>query len=813
MIRRRLLILALALAALGAAAVPASGRVLDAKSVLPPGQSGFVAVSGVVSGTGSPHLTDQTKLWEGFGFKSALFDQPGTEQGSPRLGVRIVRDSYGVPAVHADNDFDAWWGVGYAVAQDRLAELELFRRATSGRLAEILGDTYLAADLVARRDYYTDAEVDALIKRIPPTLLRHYEAYRDGINAYSTYVKTHLGEMPGELVALLAPPPTWTLRDSVRISIFLARTVPGSDGREIANARALKELGPKGFAALLPLRTPGRISTVPASEGKFPSQPGRTRKQEIRSFTNSQKFIAGLQLPGAAAAAASKAREERQIIPRGGSYMWGIGRKLKTKRTCSGKGKRRRCVTRKIQNKSAGNAFLFNGPQLGFQIPELFVEFELHYPGQDVRGVSAPGVPVVGIGHNNHVAWGFTSGLSDTNDLYAEKLTGKETYMYKGRERRMDCRDERFDWRASPTGIPGLLQGGEPGRIAGSKTERICRTVHGPVQARAGNVAYARRYTLWNREVESIAGIAGLNAATSVKDVDTALLGVTWNENVVAVDDRGNIGYWHPGLHPLRPRNYDERLPYPGTGEAEWRGFLPRRKTPYVINPAQGYLFQWNNVPSIGWTNGDSEARERATGPFHRVRLVRLLAARVTRDPSYSASTAIDRTTGTTAQQRPFFGNQLRKARKGATGGAALLDTLLAWDGNYDRVNGAGTVDPGVAAWEEFKTQAALIAIHGLKPGPLGPGTKDLSGTPGKSHEFDITLGEAYAFRTLKSAGLRLAAERAAAALAKRFKSASPAAWREPRRMYEMGAQGAASPPDLKFFDRGTFQHSIGLGP
>jgi penicillin amidase len=73
---------------------------------------------------------------------------------------------------------------------------------------------------------------------------------------------------------------------------------------------------------------------------------------------------------------------------------------------------------------------------------------------------------------------------------------------------------------------------------------------------------------------------------------------------VIATDDRGNVGYWHPGLHPLRPKNYDERLPYPGTGEAEWRGLLPRRKTPHAINPRQGYLMQWNNVPSLGWTSG-----------------------------------------------------------------------------------------------------------------------------------------------------------------------------------------------------------------
>ena len=494
MTARRLLVALLALAALAVAAVPASGRVLDAQSVLPPGQSGYVAIPEVLDGTGSPHLNDQTELWERFGFKSAVFDQPGSTKTVGPYDVKIVRDSYGVPAVYGGNDFEAWWGVGYAVAEDRLAELELFRRATSGHLAELLGDEYLDDDLIARRDYYTDTEIDAMIKRIPPALLRHYEAYRDGINAYSAYLKVHPLEIPGELVALLAGLPNWTLRDSVRISIFLARTVPQSDGDEIDNARALKELGPKGFAALLPLRTPGRIPTVPESEGKFPSQPGRTRKQELRSYKNSQKFLAGLQLPGIAAAQASRPRDEGRVIPRGGSYMWGIGHRLKTKRVCSGKGKRRRCVRRKVQRKAAGNAFVFNGPQLGFQIPELFVEFELHYPGHDVRGVSAPGVPVVGIGHNNHVAWGFTSGLSDTNDLYAEKLTGKETYLFKGRERKMDCRDEKFDWRASPTGIPGLLQGGEPGRILGSRTERICRTVHGPVQVRAGNVAYARRY-------------------------------------------------------------------------------------------------------------------------------------------------------------------------------------------------------------------------------------------------------------------------------------------------------------------------------
>ncbi len=814
---RRIAVVALAAAALAATAAPAGARLIDAKSVLPPGQSGFVPVTGILEGTGSPHLNDQVSLFENFRYKSELFDEPGVGK-IIKPGVRITRDKFGVPNVHADGDVNAWFGVGYAVAEDRLTELELFRRATSGHLAELLGDEYLDDDLIARRDYYTDGEVDEMIRQTPQAMVDRFEGYRDGINAYVRHVLGNPLELPGEFPALATLPPNWTLRDSFRIGIFLARTVPQSDGAELRNAQALKELGPKAFARLLPLRTPGRIPTVPASEGRFPSQPGRTRKQEIASFKRSQAFLAGVKLPTAARFAAQNkaraAREKRRIIPRGGSYMWGIGRPVKTRKVCKGRGKSRRCTRRKIQNAAPGNAFMFNGPQLGFQIPELFVEFELHYPGHDLRGVSAPGIPVVGIGHNGKVAWGFTSGLSDTNDLYAEKLTGRETYEFKGRERRMNCRNERFNWRASPTGIPALLEGGQPSRIAGSKVERICRTVHGPVQERAGNVAYARRYNTWGREIESIVGLSGLNDAESVYEADKALLEVTWNENVIAADDRGNIGYWHPGLHPLRPKNFDERLPYPGTGEAEWRGFLPRRKDPYIINPRQGFLFQWNNVPSIDWTNGDGEARERATGPFHRVRLIRLLAGRVVKNPSFDASMAINRTSGTTAQQRPFFTKQLRRARRGASGGAArVLDTLLGWDGNYDRVGSNGKVHPGVATWEEFKVQAGKIGLHGIYKGPSGPGVRDLMGSPGRSHAFDITLGEAYAFRTLKSGALRLAAERAATELGKRFKSPTPAVWGEPRRMYDVGSQGAAAAPDLKFFDRGTFEHGVGLGP
>ncbi len=89
---------ALALALLCAAATGAQAKILQAESVLPPGQSGYVSVPGVASGTGSPHLDDQRSLFTSFGFKSALFGQGGQTE-LPKAGVKIVRDPYGVPAV------------------------------------------------------------------------------------------------------------------------------------------------------------------------------------------------------------------------------------------------------------------------------------------------------------------------------------------------------------------------------------------------------------------------------------------------------------------------------------------------------------------------------------------------------------------------------------------------------------------------------------------------------------------------------------------------------------------------------------------
>lgn len=760
---------------------PASARVIQAETILPPGQSGFVGPDGQ-----SPHGQDQLSLFEKLIFKSEpLGGGPGgTTPSEPRPAVTIRRDDFGVPAITATNETDLWWGAGYAVAQDRLGELELFKRRGAGTLAEVLGKDSLEDDVIARRDYYTDVELMAMFNKLAAPLRARTQAYVDGINAWIAHVRQTPADMPNEFTALNVPLVDWKLIDTLHVGVLLARTIPSGDGNELANLAALRQLGAKRFARYLPLRVPGEIPTIPARAGQFPSRPGRTSAQEKAAYIRSQEWLQKIPLPKASSSTAETAR-----IPTGfertaksidvglggvqGSFMWAIRRT------------------------TDNHTFFFNGPQLGYQSPNTFVEFDLQAPGIALHTATAPGVPVNSNGYNEHVAWGVTSGLSDDDDLYVEKLAGKERYLFKGKVRKMDCRTETFNYRES-----GATK---------SVDRRLCRTVHGPVQATAGGYAFARRYAIWGRELETLEALAGIGAATSLQDVDKALLRTTWTENILAADDQGHIGFWHPGLYPLRNVRWDERLPLPGDGSAEWNGLLPRTKDPHVIDPpGQNWLVNWNNIPAKGWTSGDAPARERLRGGFHRIAMMQGFVKAAAKDPaSFDAGTiAILRNTSSIATQRATAQKILEAAAKGATGPAAsVLQTLLAWDGNFTRTADDGTLEPGVATWQAFKAAAERVMF-----GKLSPPLESLFGTPGDDGFIESTYGETLALGKLSAAKLQKAAADAAAELTGTYKSADPSTWRMKRPTVSAEVQGLAPAPPTPLQNRGTYEMAVELG-
>jgi penicillin G amidase len=770
------------------AATPAAAAVKRAESIMPPGQSGFVSAPCLLDSSAcDPHLTDQISPFVAFEYKNSMLGQPGVEE-TPKAGVRITRDDYGVPSVYGDTEDDMWWGMGYAIAQDRLFQIEAFRRATTGTLSEILGKAALEDDIVARRDFYTRAEREQMVESLPGDLRTRWQQYADGVNAWIDEVNSDPSKMPAEYAALGATPQHLQVHEMAAIGIFLARTTPSDDGEELANLEGFQAVGPRTFNRVFPLRTPGQWGSVPRRHGLFPSRPGMTRKNERKAFKRSSRYAKRLPLPQQEEASASGSAVLARFFPSlAGSKMWAM-RKL-------------------------GHAWLGTGPQLGFVMPERLVEIELHSPSLNVRGTTAAGAPVIGIGHNEHVAWGVTSGLGDEDDLYAEQLVGDEGYRFRGETREMECRDETFTYRPPPADFLALLDLEVPDTSSGSDTERICRTVHGPVQevVKDDGVAYARRYAIWKREVGTILGLDAVNRASSIEDVDAAADELTWNENLMAADDRGNIGFWNPGLLPLRSKRWDERLPFPGTGGAEWKGLLPPGDRPQVINPSQGFLANWNNPPSFGSTNGDGPAKERTIGPFHRGKFLSRIVGRVYRSgPSFDGLVAIDRTSGTHAQQRMLSTRRLKRARRGARGDAKLvLNAILAWNGDYATADADGKVPPGVAAWDAFCAGAQKVAT-----GRYPDGVRRLGHSAGGSHLQECSTLEAFGLRTLKRRGYRKAAVAAMDELEKEFGSKDPDAWKLDRPTYPAGTEGGGTFPEpFPFFDRGTWTELTELAP
>ena len=416
----------------------------------------------------------------------------------------------------------------------------------------------------------------------------------------------------------------------------------------------------------------------------------------------------------------------------------------------------------------------------------MFVEYEVHAPGLNVRGVTGPGIPVVAAGHNGRIAWGITSGLGDDDDLYVEKLAGKERYRHKGKTRKMSCRNETF-------------------KVSGAKSvkRRFCRTVHGPVQSTAGGRAYARRYAIWGREMETFIGLSALNDATTVQQAGSAAAKLTWNENLLVADDGGHIGWWHPGLLPLRPKRWDERLPLPGTGEAEWRGLLAVKARPKVIDPQAGYLGNWNNLPSAGWTNGDASAQETNEGNLHRGAFLQQ-ALREGTDRSLAGLKAIERRIGTIAQQRSLLAAACRTRRRPPRPGP---------DGaRHDRRVGR-QLRPHRRQRHDRAGRGRLRGAQGGRRGHAPAGRGHAARPARRVAPLDMGAAEAAGFHSLSATGLVRAAGEAQKALTRRFGNADPASWRDPRKLYEVEVQGVASAPRLEFFDRGTFSQAVELGP
>jgi penicillin amidase len=760
---------------------------LKAETSLPPGQSGFFSTTGQLQGSASgkpgdygAHVDDQRLQYWSFGAKpGALGTKPGTPV-SPKAGVQIYRDAYGVPIVYADVLRDAWYGIGYAVAQDRLFLMDAVRRMGAGTFAELTGCGAVPGDIQQRTLAYTDAEYQAFFDRLSQDSKDAALGYLEGANAWRLEAISDPSKLPAEYALLTTTPTAFTLRDLASAGVFITRFVAAEGGNEFLNIQMLKELqkaygsageAKKAFQDMVWLEDPKAVTSVPRSMGTFPNQPEPAAGRDA-IFNAMADWAVKLpetiwKGPGTGAATAPVPCSQ----PSGPGSLPGVGmgaggevlmpvnakaaRKLTpSKRTLAARDAGQSAI-RALYDLRAhlhggsmayaigptrtkdGDTLMVSGPQLGYSYPLLLVEFEIHSGKYHARGSSVPILPAVGIGYTADAAWGLTTGYSKTIDSFIETICSTaqigagtckaDQYFHNSQWKDMSCRSEVFNYRAAQKGVPV----GPPNLTSPAK---ICRTVHGPIVARDDSAGLARsvQYAMFMHELDSLEGVREWSLAKTFADFKAATAKVTWNENVTVATRDGHIAYFHPGLFPARNANTDMRFPAPGTGEYDMGANLPFERLPHAIDPPQGYVANWNTKPAFGWLDGEGlGSTSRPGGAGQRVTSILDFIA-IRNDWTFADLASIDRHHGTTDHRAREFLPVIQSFRSTAAASLsdvqkAALDLMLGWDRSHfgpgiDLANDAATDGPAATIFGVYVIALRDELFAPLKNNVLDPG-------------------------------------------------------------------------------------------
>jgi penicillin amidase len=622
--------------------------------------------------------------------------------GAASRDVRIVRDEYGVPHIYADDLGALFFGFGHAVAQDRLFQLEMTRRTSWGTVSELLGPEFVELDRNVRRTGYSRPELQAQIDRLAPEYRTMLEAYADGVNDVIDSIANGSVKLPADFTRVGLTPARWTPADVGQIFVgFMAtRYSEGSVQVEARDAAWLKELTARFgaekakllFDDLITSRGGREIPTIPRGEDWRSNALSSPKKAEAVPSEATAGEVSGMVPAGvtevadrlaAVDAAQTDALRGLGVPLKLGSYGWVIGK------------------TRTLN----GSAILLGGPQMGFYSPGYLHEVGLHGAGFDVVGSTPIGHLPVLFGHNASAAWSATAGNGDIIDLFVETLDPKDPtrYRFKGEWRQMESRDEVFK-----------VKGGADVK------ETVYRTVHGPVQSvdAKNGFAYVRGRGYGGLEMESMAGWIDKTRAQTFEAFVAAsrrnALNITW----LYADRRGDIGFAYCGRFPVRHPDQDRRLPTDGTGDREWRGFMPPEEIPHILNPRRGFLVNWNNPPAADWFSpgnfsGRAHQSQRITDFFARKGVITLEDVKESVRLGAYFNDKVD-----------FFRPRLLDAvRLLASGDAELLKAaalMAKWDASALDLDEDGKYDaPGQTIFEAWFKQMLADTFSEEKVGPI----------------------------------------------------------------------------------------------
>ncbi|TFF83889.1 MAG: penicillin acylase family protein [Promethearchaeota archaeon] len=507
---------------------------------------------------------------------NGVWNVPGELPAAERLNIEglrdevtVIRDEWGIPHIYATYEEDMFFVQGYCQAQDRLFQMDMLRRQVRGKLSEILGVEYLSTDkfmLATGMETWAINTVNALEEMQQNgtiTIIPRIERYVDGINYF---INTHKQQIPLEYHLIGFEPTEWSTVDSMSIVQLMAMQLSWNYN-DLYRYQNLALLGPTNYTELFGLPRPYQIPICPnyGSFGEIPMSPGVGVKTSLNAESAISTFIKGIE----------KIDSQKELIENQeltGSNNWVIDG----------------------VKSSTGYPILCNDMHLSWNMPGIW--YEQHIVAEDTGfnayGFQIPGMPLLAVGHNQYVGWGFTNTGYDVIDWYLFNTNGDDSYIYNNTP-------QEYTYKTYKVNV----------KDQGTIDFSVRHTVHGPVMSDLignfgipGDIVISSKWTA-NNYFYTLLAANGFCRAKNRADFDNASqYWTTFAQNMVYGDIYGNIAIRPTGKVPIRDDPLgmlgNGTLPYNGSnGEGEWMGYIDiLNELPNSFNPSQHYLASANQI-------------------------------------------------------------------------------------------------------------------------------------------------------------------------------------------------------------------------
>lgn len=461
--------------------------------------------------------------------------------------VQVNRDALGVPTIRGSNRLDVARALGFVHAQDRFFQMDLFRRRAAGEMAELAGGALLQSDQAMRVHRLRQVARQSL-GSMSTEQRQLAEAYAEGVNSGLALLE----RKPFEYLILQADTAPWRPEDILLVLLAMFAELQDPDGKIESTVGLMHDLLPRPLFEFLAPRGTEWDAPLIGPAYATPALPG-SQVINIRSLPTTLLMPAGRD---------KAPLKEPEFVA--GSNSWAVA----GSRTAD------------------GGALVANDMHLGLTVPNIWYRACLVWPnGQGghhrVTGVTLPGLPMVVVGSNGHVAWAFTNSQADTSDVVlVEDVPGSaDSYRVPEGSRRVERHVETIQ-----------IKGREPKQL------EVLSTLWGPLLADAPDGR--RRALSWvahHPEAVNLGLIKLETARTVVEVVEAAHRSGAPAQNIVAADATGHLVWTVLGRLPRRV-GFDGRLPTSwADGKRGWSGWLEVEEVPVVLNPTSGLLWTANN--------------------------------------------------------------------------------------------------------------------------------------------------------------------------------------------------------------------------